>query len=104
MGLWLRLRTIIASPWLEVRYEDCVGEMEREARRALEFLGLPWDPGVLQYRDRLMEKAVNSPTYEAVSRPLYSSAIGRWKNYAKFFGPALEILEPCIQAFGYTGR
>jgi tetratricopeptide (TPR) repeat protein len=104
MGLWLKLRAIIASPWLEVRYEDCVGEMEREARRALEFLGLPWDPQVLQYRDRLKEKAVNSPTYEAVSRPLYSSAIGRWKNYEKFFGPALEILEPCIQAFGYTGR
>jgi hypothetical protein len=32
---------IIASPWLEVRYEDTVANLEHEARRALEFLGWP---------------------------------------------------------------
>ena len=101
MGLWLRFRETISSPWLEVRYEDCVLHLEREARRALEFLELPWDPQVLGYRDRLKTKAVNSPTYEAVSQPLYTSAIGRWKHYRKYLEPCLEILQPCIHAFGY---
>jgi tetratricopeptide (TPR) repeat protein len=101
MGIWLRLRETICSPWLEVRYEDCVLHLEREARRALEFLQLPWDPQVLGYRDRLKTKAVNSPTYEAVSQPLYTSAIGRWKNYRKYLEPYLEILQPCLDAFGY---
>ncbi len=101
LKLWLTLREKIVSPWLEVRYEDCVGHLEREARRALDFLGLPWDPGVLAYRDRLKTKAVASPTYEAVSRPLYTSAIGRWENYRKHFESGLEILQPCVAAFGY---
>jgi hypothetical protein len=100
MGIWRRLRETICSPWLEVRYEDCVMRLEREARRALEFLQLPWDPQVLGYRDRLITKAVNSPTYEAVSQPLYTSAIGRWKDYRKYFEPCLEILQTCISAFG----
>ena len=99
MGIWTRFREIAATPWLEVRYEDCVHQLEREARRALEFLGLPWDPRVLRYRDNLKTKAVSSPTYEAVSQPLYTSAIGRWKNYAKYLEPSLPILEPSIAAF-----
>ena len=101
MGIWRRLREMIASAWLEVRYEDAVRDLEKEARRALEFLGLPWEPQVLNYRERLSQKAVASPTYEAVSKPLYTRAIGRWKNYEKYLEPCLPILQPSIEAFGY---
>jgi tetratricopeptide (TPR) repeat protein len=101
MGIWRKFRESICTPWLEVRYEHCVLHLEREARRALQFLELPWDPQVLGYRDRLKTKAVSSPTYEAVSQPLYTSAIGRWKNYRKYLEPCQEILQPCLDAFGY---
>jgi len=101
MGIWRKLREMICSPWLEVRYENTVGQLEQEARRTFEFLKLPWESQVLNYRDRLKEKAVSSPTYEAVSKPIYSSAIGRWKNYQKYLEPCLEVLQPCIEAFGY---
>jgi thioredoxin-like negative regulator of GroEL len=101
MEIWLKLRERIATPWLEVRYEDCVADLEGEARRALEFLELPWDSSVLNYRERLKAKAVSSPTYEAVSKPLYTSAIGRWKNYEKYFGPCLSVLQPYVEAFAY---
>jgi tetratricopeptide (TPR) repeat protein len=101
MRVWRRLREIIASPWLEVRYEDSVANMEREARKAVAFLGLEWEEQMLQYRERLKDKAVGSPTYEAVTQPLYTRAIGRWKNYQKFLEPYLEILQPHVEAFGY---
>jgi len=99
--LWQKLREKIASPWLEVRYEQTVADLEKEVRRALEFLGLPWDPAVLGYRQRLQQKAVSSPTYEAVSQPLYTRAIGRWKNYARFLEPVLSQLQPLIDSLGY---
>ena len=76
-----------------------MGNLQREARRALEFLGLPWDPCVLTYRERLKTKAVASPTYEAVSKPLYTSAIGRWKNYRQDLEPCLDILPAMRQSF-----
>jgi len=102
MGIWLKLREMIPSPWLQIRYEVCVADLESEARRGLEFLELPWDPQVMQYRERLKAKAVSSPTYEAVSKPLYTSAIGRWKHYEKYLGPCLAVLQPYVQAFGYS--
>jgi tetratricopeptide (TPR) repeat protein len=101
MAVWRQLRERIASPWLEVKYEETVANLEREARRALEFLGLPWEDSILKYRERLKEKVVGSPTYEAVSQPLYTRAIGRWRNYEEFLQPFLPILKPSLKAFGY---
>jgi hypothetical protein len=102
LGIWLKLREKIASPWLEVRYENTVTNLEQEARRALEFLGLPWEPGVLAYRERLTQKAVTSPTYEAVSQPLYTRAIGRWRNYEKYLATSMPHLQPILDAYGYA--
>jgi hypothetical protein len=101
LGLWLKLRAKIASPWLEIRYEDTVADLEKQARRALEFLGLEWEPNVLTYRERIKHKAVASPTYEAVSQPLYTRAIGRWRHYEKYLQPSLRILKPALDALGY---
>ncbi len=101
LGVWRQLREKLASPWLEIRYEDTVANLEHEARRALEFLGLPWEDQVLGYRERLKQKVVASPTYEAVSEPIYTRAIGRWKNYEEFLQPYMTILQPSIDAFGY---
>jgi hypothetical protein len=102
LGLWLKLRERIASPWLEVRYESIVTNLEQEARRTLEFLGLAWEPGVLTYRQRLGQKAVASPTYEAVSQPLYTRAIGRWRHYEKHLQTSMPHLQPALEALGYT--
>lgn len=102
LAVWLKFRAMLPGAWVEVRYEDTVANLEQQARRALEFLDLPWDPTVLAYRDRLQAKPVNSPTYEAVRQPLYTRAIGRWRNYEKYFAPHLDRLQPLIKAFGYA--
>jgi tetratricopeptide (TPR) repeat protein len=102
MRLWLKLRAMIRNPWIEVRYEDTVADLERQARRVLEFLGLPWDGRVLDYHKRAQQKHIHSPTYEAVTRPLYTSSIGRWKSYEEQLAPCLEILRPYVEAFGYA--
>jgi hypothetical protein len=101
MQAWCRFREMLDG-WIEVRYEQVVSGLEHEVRRALDLLGLPWDPAVLSYRERLAEKQVRSPSYGEVSRPLYSTAIGRWKNYEKHLAPILPPLERFIEAFGYA--
>ena len=46
-------------------------------------------------------RQVTSPSYEAVAQPIYTRAIGRWKNYEKYLEPALATLEPFVREFGY---
>ncbi len=101
MACWLVLREKIISPWLQVRYEDTVHHTEREAQRAVKFLGLEWEHQVLHYRERLKDKPVASPTYEAVSQPIYTRAIGRWHHYEEYLAPVQSVLKSAVDAFGY---
>jgi tetratricopeptide (TPR) repeat protein len=103
MTAWLKIRDMLRNPWIEIRYEDMVADLEGQARKALDFLGLPWDDVVLGYHRRAQQKHVHSPTYEAVTKPVYTSSIGRWNNYERYLEPCLPILEPYIEAFGYGG-
>jgi tetratricopeptide (TPR) repeat protein len=101
MRSWLKIRDMLRNPWIEVRYEDTVADIERQARKVLEFLGLPWDDAVLGYHRRAAQKHVHSPTYEAVTKPVYSSSINRWQNYEAQLQPCIETLRPFVEAFGY---
>lgn len=101
MQTWLKLREMIRAAWAEIRYEDTVANLPGTARRALELLGLAWDGAVLGYQQRAAKKQVLSPTYEAVTKPIYNSAIGRWRCYERYLEPALPMLEPFVREFGY---
>jgi hypothetical protein len=102
MRSWLKVRDMIRNPWVEVRYEETVVDLAGQARRVLDFLGLPWDESVLEYRSRVQQKHVHSPTYEAVTKPVYTTSIGRWRHYAAQLGPCIDVLKPYIEAFGYS--
>jgi len=92
LALWIAWK-------VAARYLDA----EKQVRRALDTLSLPWDNRVLNYRQRLLDtKRVTSPTFAAVAEPIYKRAIGRWKNYERLLEPAMKTLEPFIREFGYS--
>jgi len=62
---------------------------------------LGWDDSISNYRDHMEKRGVNSPTYEAVTQPIYKGALGRWQHYSKHLEPHLGILEKCMAAFNY---
>jgi tetratricopeptide (TPR) repeat protein len=101
MGFWRTLAPMLPAPYLEVRYEDMVADLESVARKTLDFLGVPWDDRVLAFQETARKKRVNSPSYADVTQPVYQRARGRWRNYQKYLEPHLATLEPLVKAFGY---
>ena len=75
--------------FLEVPYAELVADPERWSRRIIEFIGLEWDPKVLKF-DKT-ERAVLTASNWQVRQKMYSSSVGRWKNYQKFIGPLLKL-------------
>jgi tetratricopeptide (TPR) repeat protein len=75
---------------LDVRYENVVAEPEREVRRLLEYVGLPWDDACLKFHEN--KRPVLTASLNQVRRPLYSSSVARWKHFEKHLGPLLEIV------------
>lgn len=91
----------LLNPWIEVRYESMVGDLESTARKTLAFLGASWNPEVLKFHEHARGKPVQSPTYADVVKPVHSGSIGRWANYSSYLAPHLEKLSPFLDAFGY---
>lgn len=101
---WLKLRQQLPDgSWHETRYEDTVQNHTQESQKVLEWMGLPWDDSISNYRSHMEKRGVNSPTYAAVTQPIYTGALERWKNYESILAPHLPILEHCIQALDYNG-
>jgi hypothetical protein len=88
MAHWRRV--LPREAMLEVRYEAVVVDLEREARRIVAHCGLDWDAACLRF-DRT-ERPVRTASAVQVRRPIYRSAIGRWRPYREGLQPLFEAL------------
>ena len=82
--------TLPASHFLDVDYEAVVEDVEAEARRMLDFLGLPWDERVLRFHET--ERPVRTASVNQVREPIYRSSVGRWKAHVGRLEPLLAAL------------
>lgn len=83
-------QAVLPLPILEVHYEQVAADTETQARRALEFLGLDWDPACLDFHRS--ERGVQTPSRWQVRQPVHTRSIGRWRPYAADLGPLLDVL------------
>lgn len=89
-------RMTLRIPLLEIDYEQIVADLEGEARKLIEFCGLPWHGQCLRFHET--QRTVSTPSYEQVRRPLYASSVGRWHHYEEWLAPLVEALGPIAQA------
>jgi Tfp pilus assembly protein PilF len=98
---WLRVRDALTVPYVEVRYEDTVTDLEPQAARILDGLGLAWNPEVLSFHEKARRRAISTPSFAAVAEPVHTRAMGRWRNYRRHVEPVMPHLRPFLEAFGY---
>ncbi len=84
-----------ADVLLDVAYEDLVDNFEPQARRLIDFCGLPWDDRCLSFHQ--IGRPVRTASSVQVRRPLYRSSLARWRRYEAYLQPLLAELEDCRQ-------
>ncbi len=82
-----------AGSMLDVVYEEVVDNLEEQARRLIDFCGLPWDPRCLNFHETSRPIATSSNVQ--VRQPLYRTSLGRWHHYEAYLQPLLAELEGC---------
>ena len=101
MDLWLALKPWIRPRYIELRYEDSVQDFENSFRRVFDLLNLPWSEEISRFHEKTKGRYISTPSFAAVSQPIYQTAVARWRHYQEFFPEVLPILDPYINAFGY---
>ena len=54
-------------------------------RRILDYCGLEWDDACLAFHST--NRPVRTASFTQVRRPIYRSAVARWRHYESFLGP-----------------
>jgi tetratricopeptide (TPR) repeat protein len=83
---------------LDVRYEDVVADLESEARRIIGYCDLSWDERCLSFHKT--DRPVRTASATQVRKPIYNTAIGRWRVYGDYLKPLLRALgnDTCLLA------
>lgn len=81
---------IMPGKVLRISYENLVESQEQESRRLIDFCGLKWENACLEFHQNKEPSATASSAQ--VRKPMYRTAIGRWRNYQEQLQPLIEIL------------
>ncbi|MEE8294762.1 MAG: sulfotransferase [Sphingomonadales bacterium] len=84
---------------LEVEYETLVKNPEKEMKRILKFLGLPWNPQVLEFYKN--DRAIQTLSLAQVNQPIFETGAGAWKEYADLLEPFRSEISDLIDDDGF---
>lgn len=84
-------RKVLPLPLYEQRYEELIADQEAGSRALVAHCDLPWDDACLNYQGA--DRTVMTPSRWQVRQPIYSSSVGRWRNYERQLEPLRRLLE-----------
>jgi tetratricopeptide (TPR) repeat protein len=99
LGRYYRLYTELMAHWrsvlppgamLDVAYEDVVDDLEGQARRLIDYCGLPWDDRCFDFHKT--KRLVKTASTVQVRKPLFRGSLQRWRKYEAGLGPLLREL------------
>jgi type IV pilus biogenesis/stability protein PilW len=100
MGRYYRQYDAVMKHWEKVlpkgvlkvvEYENVVADTEKEARAIMEFLGLEFDEKMLEFYKS--KRPVKTASVAQVRKPIYKTAVKRWKKYGKGLQPLIDAIE-----------
>ena len=69
-------------------------DLETQVRRILDHCDLPFEASCVQFHEN--PRAVKTASSEQVRQPIYTGALGKWREYEKYLSLWLEDLEDVI--------
>jgi len=89
--LMVHWRAVLPGRIIDIAYEDVVEDLVGEARRLIAHLGLKWEPACLEFHES--EAATMTGSAAQVRKKIYSSSVGRWRDYEGQLKPLADALE-----------
>lgn len=83
-------RDLYPGAFLDISYEETVGDLDTNARRLIDFLELPWEDQCLRYYEQ--DSAVATASAVQVREKPHARSVGRWRRYENELAPMRRAL------------
>ncbi|MDC8830827.1 tetratricopeptide repeat-containing sulfotransferase family protein [Alteromonas gilva] len=80
--------SVLSGEVLRVQHEDVLDDLEGQVKRMLDYLGVPFEPGCLNFHQT--ERLIKTPSAEQVRQPINRQGQGRWQPYQAQLAPLLK--------------
>ncbi len=87
-------REHLSGRFLEINYEDTVGDFENQARKLIDFVGLEWNDACLSPHKQ--KRAILTASKGQVSKPIYKTSVQGWKRYEEQLQPLVKPLQKFV--------
>ncbi len=85
-------RDVLPDSFLEIDYEETVENFEEQARKLIDYVGLPWHDACLEPHKQ--KRTVLTASKAQVTKPVYKTSVDKWKRYEKHLQPLVKKLLP----------
>lgn len=85
-------RQVIPDRFIEVNYEDTVNDLESQARRLIDYIGLEWNDACLEPHKK--KRSVLTASRTQVTQPVYKTSVEKWRVYEEELQPLIRIVSP----------
>jgi tetratricopeptide (TPR) repeat protein len=82
---------------LRVLHEHVVDDLEGSVRRILDFCGLEFEPGCVEFHKTA--RSVRTASSEQVRRPLYREGLDQWRNFEPWLGSLKAALGDALSSY-----
>ena len=103
MECWLQHAQVFSPNVLVSRYEDLVANTAEKTREIAQFIGIEDASPMLKFDQHARNKGyIATPSYAQVIVPVNTKGLNRWLRYRDAMAPALPILQPMLDHWGYS--
>lgn len=102
LAMMAHFDTVLAGRVHRVLYEDLIQDPETEARRLLDYCGLPFESECLRFYES--QRPVRTASSEQVRRPIFTEGLDHWRNFEPWLGPLRAELERILPQFSSARR
>jgi hypothetical protein len=85
---------VLPGKILRVQHEDLVEDLEGNVRRLLDFCGLEFEPGCLEFYKT--DRSVRTASSEQVRQPIFKQGLDQWRHFEPWLGPLKQALGSLI--------
>ena len=88
--------------WHDLRHESLLADFEGEARKVCGFIGVPWSGEMGDFAAHAKSRTIRTPSSIQVVKGLNRAGVAQWRHYKTELAPALAVLRPWVEQFGYA--